>query len=167
MFRRFPIRMGLEHWAKKPIDGLIFKERRPNVLANVADQSDLLRGFPVSIAFCFAGNPYLISMEDLVERGFLTEADLKSLEGQDPKRVDYGRLFSTKMPLLEKAYFNHHLEEEAFRTFVAENQFWLEDYALFMALKKNMIINRLSNGTMISNSKFRMPSTGLNSSTAN
>ena len=84
----------------------------------------------------FAGNPYLISMEDLVERGFLTEADLKSLEGQDPKRVDYGRLFSTKMPLLEKAYFNHHLEEEAFRTFVAENQFWLEDYALFMALKK-------------------------------
>lgn len=41
----------------------------------------------------FAGNPYLISMEDLVERGFLTEADLKSLEGQDPKRVDYGRLF--------------------------------------------------------------------------
>lgn len=50
----------------------------------------------------FAGNPYLISMEDLVERGFLTEADLKSLEGQDPKRVDYGRLFSTKMPLLEK-----------------------------------------------------------------
>ncbi len=86
----------------------------------------------------YAGNPYFISLKALVRKGWLTEADCATVDfGSDPGRVDYGKLYHHRFPFLRKAYATSNIESSAsFQTFVRENR-WLEDYALFMSLKKS------------------------------
>ncbi len=84
----------------------------------------------------FAGNPYFISLEFLVRDGFLSEEDLTSLKPYPEGNVDYDRLYREKLPLLSKAYLKKDLAKEEFFRFCEENKEWLDDYALFMALKK-------------------------------
>ena len=103
----------------------------------------------------FAGNPYFISLETLIEEGLLEEAECEEADlGADGKRIDYGKLYSGRMALLKKAYSRSSLKEageegencspgsesakasrEEFAKFRSDNSFWLRDYALFMALK--------------------------------
>ncbi len=85
----------------------------------------------------FAGNHLLISLEKLMEEDMLTPADLKRLPPFPANRVDYEMVMRFKTPLLEKAFhrFKSH-EQEGFEAFCEQNSFWLEDYALFMALKE-------------------------------
>lgn len=88
----------------------------------------------------FAGNPYLISLPDLVRDGLLDQARLDSLPEFSDDRVDYGQLYSWKLSLITEvaAEFSQR-GSQALRTefeeFCADNCDWLEDYALFMALK--------------------------------
>jgi 4-alpha-glucanotransferase len=89
----------------------------------------------------FAGNPYLINLTDLVEAGDLAPADLADLPDFPLDHIDYGWLIDWKVPLLEKAALNFLTGAEAsrkadFDAFCAENADWLEDYALFMAVKE-------------------------------
>ena len=84
----------------------------------------------------FAGNPYLISLEDLIAQGLLTEEECDAVDFGDGKTVDYGRLYNGRWGLLRKAYErSRHAETNAFASFRRENDFWLGDYALFMAVK--------------------------------
>ena len=85
----------------------------------------------------FAGNPYFISLETLIEEGVLTEAECDALDfGSDPASVDYDKLHENRFVLLRKAYERSAINDnKAFHAFVAENSWWLDDYALFMALK--------------------------------
>ena len=85
----------------------------------------------------FAGNPYYIDLDLLVKDGLLKSAELKGLDwGSDPKRVDYGRIYMSRFPVLRKA-FKRGKEKFAaeLEAFGKENARWLEDYALYMALK--------------------------------
>lgn len=91
---------------------------------------------PYQCFSAFAGNPMLISLNRLIERGLLQTGDLE-LENQhfDPDRVDYGYVISYKTSLLKKAYENFKGQtDRAFDKFCDE-QDWLDDFALFMALK--------------------------------
>jgi 4-alpha-glucanotransferase len=96
---------------------------------------------PYQCFSAFAGNPYLISPDFLLEEGLLTSDDLADMPEWDPRRADFGILYQWKPALLEKAFcrfrdlgLEHHNKElESFKT---ENAFWLDDYALFMALKE-------------------------------
>ena len=85
----------------------------------------------------FAGNPYFISLESLIEDGLLTEAECREADlEKDDTCIDYGKLYTERMKLLRKAFArSRHTEEEGFRRFCEENDYWLPDYALFMALK--------------------------------
>lgn len=85
----------------------------------------------------FAGNPYFISLDELVAQGYLTERDLQeSGLADDGKYVNYGRLYEKRFPILKKAYQNSRIrEKEDFQKFVSEQEEWLPDYALFMAIK--------------------------------
>lgn len=88
----------------------------------------------------FAGNPYLISLDGLIEDGFLEAGDLKNHPEFDASRVDFGELIPWKLKLLERAFerFSAGSEisiREAMANFQAENSEWLDDYALFMSLK--------------------------------
>lgn len=85
----------------------------------------------------FAGNPYFISLDDLVEDGYLTREDCTSCDfGDNEEYVDYEKLYKNRFLLLRKAYENSHIQdEEEFQTFVRENRDWLDNYALYMAVK--------------------------------
>lgn len=87
----------------------------------------------------FAGNPYFISLEGLLEDGYLTEEECESadLEGNSADRVDYGRQYVRRYPLLRRAYERARQNPAENREeWVADNRDWLEDYTLFMALKE-------------------------------
>jgi 4-alpha-glucanotransferase len=89
----------------------------------------------------FAGNPMLISPEKLVEAGHLTSNDLANLPHFPDDRVDFGPVIHHKMNLLNQAFatFRNEAtagERAAFDLFCEEQASWLDDVALFMALKE-------------------------------
>ena len=86
----------------------------------------------------FAGNPYLIDLDDLAEDGLLDRADYGGLDwGPEPGRVDYGKLYQNRYPVLRKACRALLAAPGAdYWAFCEKNSFWLEDYALFMAMKE-------------------------------
>ncbi|HVN05445.1 MAG TPA: 4-alpha-glucanotransferase [Bryobacteraceae bacterium] len=89
---------------------------------------------PYQLFSAFAGNPLLISLEQLADDGLLTRAELAEAPEFPADTVDFGSVIAVKMPLLRAAFerFGGSAEFEAFRR---DNAAWLADYALFMALK--------------------------------
>ncbi|MCQ2524214.1 MAG: 4-alpha-glucanotransferase [Lachnospiraceae bacterium] len=82
----------------------------------------------------FAGNPYFIDLEDLVEKGLLNKEECLEI---DSEYIDYEKLLDTRFEVLRKAYERSSLVGKSdFILFCRENSLWLDDYALFMALKK-------------------------------
>jgi 4-alpha-glucanotransferase len=96
---------------------------------------------PYQCFSAFAGNPYLISPELLLQQGLLGREDLAGMPDWDPLRVDFGRLYEWKPGLLIKAFRKFEADpgqlRPAVEAFRAENALWLEDYALFMAVKES------------------------------
>jgi 4-alpha-glucanotransferase len=97
---------------------------------------------PYQCFSAFAGNPYLISPEKLAEDGLLTKADLDAVPAFPTDKVDFGPVIVFKLALLDKAYARFKggagtaaLRAE-FEAFKQEQKAWLDDYALFMALKE-------------------------------
>lgn len=89
----------------------------------------------------FAGNTNLISPELLVEDGLLNRTDVDPPKELPADRVDYGRVIEWKAQLLEKAYQSFQRSSaveirSAFESFLREAAFWLDDYALFRAIKE-------------------------------
>jgi 4-alpha-glucanotransferase len=87
----------------------------------------------------FAGNPYLISLEKLFEEDLLSESDLNLMQNLNPHQIDYGSIYNNKLKVLRIAYENlkksgKQIIDEC-GNFCNENSEWLEDYALFMAVK--------------------------------
>lgn len=85
----------------------------------------------------FAGNPYFISLEALIEEGVLEKAECDSVDfGNRPASVDYGKMYEGRFKLLRKAYERSKIYENAeFHRFCEAHSWWLDDYALFMAVK--------------------------------
>ena len=82
----------------------------------------------------FAGNPYFIDPEFLLRQGLLTESELPP--PQPEGRVDYGALYQQRPPMLQKAAARLLAAPPAsYQDFCAEHNFWLDDHALFMAVK--------------------------------
>ncbi len=93
---------------------------------------------PYQAYSAFAGNPYMISLEDLIREGVLTRAECDSVDfGADPAKADFDKLHENRLALLHKAYERSSISQnEDYRRFCGENSWWLDDYALFMALKR-------------------------------
>ena len=84
----------------------------------------------------FAGNPYLIDLDTLVQEGLLMAGEPEAVNwGENPGRVSFGRLYEERGKLLRLAY-SRFVPDEAYAAFLEENDQWLPDYALFMALKE-------------------------------
>lgn len=85
----------------------------------------------------FAGNPYFISLSELAKKGYLSEEDLQEYEASgDNQAVSYNVLYEKRFPLLRKAFWNSRIETSAkYIKFIEDNQDWLGDYALYMAIK--------------------------------
>lgn len=88
----------------------------------------------------FAGQPLLISPDKLKEYGLLQQRDLTEIPAWDPKLVDYGWVLVYKTELFKKAFSNFSYMQgtplaSEFHDFCNRHAYWLNDYALFMALK--------------------------------
>ena len=85
----------------------------------------------------FAGNPYFIDPETLVREGYLTREDCDACDfGDDETCVDYEKIYQSRFALLHRAYrASRPQEDDAFLAFREGNAYWLDDYALYMAVK--------------------------------
>ena len=93
---------------------------------------------PYSAISSFAGNPFFIDFELLKDEGFLNESDYNFLsENVNPRRVDYKKQFEHKFKILRLAcnnFLSTNLWE--FNEFVKDNDFFLDDYAVFYTIKE-------------------------------
>jgi len=90
----------------------------------------------------FAGNTHFIDFDLLIEDGWLKASGLEDHDfGDDPKKVNYEKVFYERRPFLDKAVEKFieedGLEDEAFLQFVNDNKEWLVSYAEYMTVKEN------------------------------
>ncbi|MBN1148665.1 MAG: 4-alpha-glucanotransferase [Anaerolineales bacterium] len=96
---------------------------------------------PYQCFSAFAGNPYLVSPRALLDEDLAHPDDLVEAPIFPVERVDYGALIPWKLGLLERSYlrFQHSAGADLraeYANFRADQAAWLEDFALFMALKE-------------------------------
>ena len=83
----------------------------------------------------YAGNPYFIDLDMLIEDGLLTRDEVEAADfGSDRSAVDYGLLYENRLPVLRRAYSRFKPDRD-FEEFCKNNDYWLCDYALFMVRK--------------------------------
>lgn len=84
----------------------------------------------------YAGNPYYVDPDTLIRDGLLTKEEVMSFDfGNDPEKVDYGKLYENRITLLRKAAARGIPRDREELSAFIEEKAWLPDYALFMALK--------------------------------
>ncbi len=87
----------------------------------------------------YAGNPYFIDLDMLCDDGLLEKTEIEAFDWEStPNRVDYEKLYLSRYKVLKIAYqrFKHSLSQtKKYRDFLKENSFWLENYALYCAIK--------------------------------
>ena len=96
---------------------------------------------PYQCFSAFAGNPYLISPEELLSANLLRDEDLSGMPQFPTQQVDYGAIIPWKLTLLDRAYLRFEESDtpilrKAYSRFQEEQISWLDDFALFMALKE-------------------------------
>ncbi len=89
----------------------------------------------------FAGNTHFIDFDLLIEEGVLTKKDVQDVNfGDNPKKVDYHRIFNARRPLLEQAVLNFvangGLKTKNFQKFIKNNENWLEPFVEYMTIKE-------------------------------
>ena len=87
----------------------------------------------------YAGNPYYIDLETLIEEGYLNKSDCDKCDfGDNDQYVDYEKIYLSRFKVLKIAFRNSKIEKEAdYQSFIKENSYWLDDYALYMAVKNS------------------------------
>ncbi len=95
---------------------------------------------PYSSFSAFAGNPLLISLDLLVEDGILLKSDIKALPQFSEIRVNYKVVTQYKNKILALSYEKNKeniSHDQRFERFCIENSSWLDDYALFITIKRH------------------------------
>lgn len=95
---------------------------------------------PYQTSCSYAGNPYMIDLDDLSDEGLLDPSDEKEYKnicwGEDPTRVDYDILYQHRFQVLEKACHRAYKKlHRQYESFYQKESYWLDDYSLFMAVK--------------------------------
>jgi len=87
----------------------------------------------------FAGNPYFIDLKQLTEKGWITPEECEGCDfGDDPEYIDYAKLYNARFEILRLAFHRSRISQDPdFLVFCKENAFWLDDYALYMAVKNS------------------------------
>lgn len=87
----------------------------------------------------FAGNPYFIDFDFLIEEKVLEKEDVQAYDwGSASDSIDYGKIYESRFKVLKKAFNNtKECESEEYKIFISDNKGWLDDYALFMACKEH------------------------------
>lgn len=92
---------------------------------------------PYAAFSAFAGNPYYIDLEYLIDEGLIAREFIESFEWQtEEDKVDYSIIYQHRFDVLREAYKNSaHKGSPVYVTFLQENKYWIDDYALYMSCK--------------------------------
>lgn len=96
---------------------------------------------PYQSTSTFAINPYFIDLNDLVDQDLLTNDDIQPLSELSNTNVDFAQLYQLFFPILHKAhdeFLKTNIHNDEYDLFCEQSQWWLDDYALFMAIKDIM-----------------------------
>lgn len=120
-FADFLKRTGCKYWQVLPVGPTSFGDS------------------PYQSFSAFAGNPYFIDLDILVEEGLLTQDELEKDEKSGKEdEVNYAQLFNSRFVILKRAYKNsNHKDLKTYISFCEENSYWLHNYSLYMAIKTN------------------------------
>lgn len=85
----------------------------------------------------FAGNPYFIDLDTLIAEGLLKKEEVESYKWADSDdEIDYARIYRQRFEVLRKAFGrSEHKDSRGYADFIEENEQWIDDYALYMAIK--------------------------------
>ena len=85
----------------------------------------------------FAGNPYFIDLDTLIAEGLLKKEEVESYKWADSDdEIDYARKYRQRFEVLRKAFGrSEHKDSRDYADFIKENEQWIDDYALYMAIK--------------------------------
>lgn len=85
----------------------------------------------------FAGNPYFIDLNDLIEKRYLTKEECEACDfGNNDRYIDYEKIYFARFDILKKAYQTSEIEKDKkFQEFIQQNKYWLNDYSHYMAIK--------------------------------
>lgn len=135
-----PGKYGIGDFGKSAYDFVDFLEKSNQKLWQILPLGATGYGdSPYQSFSAFAGNPYFIDLDQLVKDGYLREEDLEPLKKENiDGTIDYEKLYKMRYEVLEKAYdtFLQKGNVEKVQKFRNKNLNWIEDYALYMALKK-------------------------------
>lgn len=85
----------------------------------------------------FAGNPYFIDLDTLIEEGLLTKEEVTAYHwGDTEDDIDYAAVYEARFKVLKEAFKrSNHRQSKEYQTFLEDTSYWLEDYSLYMAVK--------------------------------
>ena len=92
----------------------------------------------------FAGNPYFIDLRILTDEGLLNKSDYEGVDfGDSSVAVDYGKLYKNRLNVLKIAFnnFKNNNLPVDYVSFIEDNAYWLDDYAIFMVIKQFVSIS--------------------------
>ena len=85
----------------------------------------------------FAGNPYFVDFELLCNDGLLNKSDYNKIDwGKNAEKVNFEKVYQNRFTVLKKACKAFDKNDSNYKIFCVENDFWLEDFALYMAIKE-------------------------------
>ncbi len=133
-----PSRYGIGGFTREAYEWIDFLEKSGQTMWQILPLGHTSYGdSPYQPFSTIAGNPYFVSLDELIGEGLLTreECDNAAL-GTNPSYVDYGKQFENRYPLLRMAYErDKERDQSGYEEFCRQESDWLPDYALFMAVK--------------------------------
>lgn len=135
-----PSQYGIGTFSKEAYEFVDFLEKAGQKLWQILPLGPTGYGdSPYQSFSTFAGNPYYIDLEEFIEKGYLTKKECEKCDYGTEDYVEYDMIFDSRFELLKQAFKKSHIEDDLnFKEFVCENAFWLEDYALYMAIKDSL-----------------------------
>jgi 4-alpha-glucanotransferase len=133
-----PNKFGIGKLGRSAFDFVDFLEKSDVKCWQVLPLSPTSYGdSPYQSPSAFAGNPYFIDFDTLRSEGILKKSDYESIKWQDNNyEVNYPRVYGNCYKVLKSAYKNYKKDiSNTFFKFINDNKDWLNDYALFMAIK--------------------------------
>ena len=131
-----PSEYGIGSFGKACFDWLDFLDKTGTKCWQILPLNPTAYGdSPYQSPASFAGNPYFVDSEELYKEGLLTSDELDG-EKCKSERIDYGRLFLTRIAVLKKA-FSRFVKTVEYVRFCHKNKQWLDDYALFFSIKES------------------------------
>lgn len=136
-----PSRFGIGGFSKEAYDFVDFLAEGGQSLWQILPLGPTGYGdSPYQSFSTFAGNPYYISLDALIEQGLLTEEECEAADyGDHPNYVNYEKIYNSRFALLRKAFNRADIENNtSYKKFVEDQSAWLKDYAMYMAIKDSL-----------------------------